>query len=89
MKDATVLRRVAHTRQTWGEEVRREREGQDLTLRDLAERAGLHFTTIGKIEQGRLEASLTVQIKIADALGVKRGALFPDTDGERREMAVA
>src|SRR5512141_2987582 len=45
-----------------------EREAQQLTQEQLAERAGIHATTIGKIERGQQIPSLALFILIAQAL---------------------
>ncbi len=45
-----------------------EREAQNLTQEQLAERAGIHTTTIGKIERGQQIPSLALFILIAQAL---------------------
>ncbi len=45
-----------------------EREAQRLTQEQLAERAGIHATTIGKIERGRQIPSLALFVLIAKAL---------------------
>lgn len=45
-----------------------EREAQNLTQEQLAERAGVHTTTIGKIERGQLVPSLAIFTLLARAL---------------------
>jgi transcriptional regulator with XRE-family HTH domain len=45
-----------------------EREAQGLTQEQLAERAGLHTTTIGKLERGQQIPSLALFILLAKAL---------------------
>jgi transcriptional regulator with XRE-family HTH domain len=45
-----------------------EREAQGLTQEQLAERAGLHTTTIGKLERGHQIPSLALFILLAQAL---------------------
>lgn len=47
----------------------REREAQHLTQEQLAERAGIHATTIGKIERGQQVPSLALLVLLAKALG--------------------
>jgi XRE family transcriptional regulator, regulator of sulfur utilization len=46
-----------------------ERESQRLTQEQLAERAGIHVTTIGKIERGQQVPSLALLVLLAKALG--------------------
>lgn len=53
------------------EKFKRAREEAGLTLRDLAEKAGLAPSTIQKIENSRLVPSLAVSIRLADALNRK------------------
>lgn len=48
-----------------GEIVRRYREREGLTQRDLGDNAGLHSTTIGKIESGDRGMSLDTFARIA------------------------
>lgn len=45
-----------------------EREAQRLTQEQLAERAGIHVTTIGKIERGQLVPSLALFALLAKGL---------------------
>lgn len=45
-----------------------EREAQQLTQEQLAERAGIHATTIGKIERGQQVPSLALLVLLAKAL---------------------
>lgn len=45
-----------------------ERESQRLTQEQLAERAGIHVTTIGKIERGQQVPSLALFVMLAQAL---------------------
>jgi transcriptional regulator with XRE-family HTH domain len=60
-----------------GENVRRRREELGLTGVQLAERAGMAPSAISQIETGRRSPSSTSVIKLADALGVEAGELFP------------
>lgn len=55
-----------------GEQFRRERLRQKLTLAQVAESAGLHLSTISRIERGQLDPSLESQlVPIANALGLR------------------
>jgi transcriptional regulator with XRE-family HTH domain len=60
-----------------GEEVRRRREETGLTGAQLAERAGLAPSAVSQIETGKRSPSSTSIIKLATALGVEPGDLFP------------
>ncbi len=53
------------------EKFRRAREQAGLTLRELAEKAGLAPSTIQKIENSRIVPSLAVSIRLAHALNRK------------------
>jgi transcriptional regulator with XRE-family HTH domain len=63
---------LAHYRKGFGANVRRLRlAGNGACSQDvLAQRARLHRTEIGKIEQGTVEPRLTTLVILADALGV-------------------
>jgi transcriptional regulator with XRE-family HTH domain len=66
-----------------------EREAQRLTQEQLAERAGIHVTTIGKIERGQQVPSLALLVMLAKALAcppedlLRR--LLPDTSAPKYE----
>lgn len=51
--------------------IQREREARGLTQEQLAERAGVHWTTVGKIERGRQIPSVALLAALAKALDVK------------------
>lgn len=46
------------------------REGQGLSLRTLAVMAGVHYTSLVRLEAGRYDPRLSTLRKIAAALGV-------------------
>ena len=60
----------------FGAAVKARREKLALSQEELAERAGLHRTYIGGIEQGRRNLSLLNIVKLAQALGTEPAALF-------------
>jgi transcriptional regulator with XRE-family HTH domain len=60
-----------------GDDVRRRREDLGLTGAQLAARAGMAPSAISQIETGKRMPSFTSVIKLADALGVSVGELFP------------
>jgi transcriptional regulator with XRE-family HTH domain len=60
-----------------GEEVRRYREELGLTGAQLAERAGMAPSAVSQIETGKRSPSSNSVIKLAEALGVEVGELFP------------
>lgn len=51
--------------------IRRERERQGLSLRDLAARCGIAHSHILRIENGRYSVTLDILSKVAAALGKK------------------
>ncbi len=54
-----------------GQRLRQLRVEQALTLRALAERSGVSYDTINKVELGQRPARLSTIRKLADALGVE------------------
>ncbi len=60
-----------------GEEVRRQREELGLTGAQLATRAGMAPSAVSQIETGKRTPSSTSVIKLAAALGVEVGELYP------------
>ncbi len=60
-----------------GEKVRAARERAFLSKRELAERAGLDRTTVGRIEGGVTEVYPRTIRKIAEALLVEPASLTP------------
>ena len=61
-----------------GEEVRRQREELGLTGAQLAARASLAPSAVSQIETGRRNPSSMSVMKLADALGVEVGELYPN-----------
>lgn len=60
-----------------GEEVRRRREELGLTGAQLAERANMAPSAVSQIETGKRSPSSNSVVKLANALGVEVGDLFP------------
>jgi transcriptional regulator with XRE-family HTH domain len=60
-----------------GQKVRTARERAFLSKRELAERAGLDRSTIGRIEDGVTEVYPRTIRKIAEALSVDPASLVP------------
>ena len=60
-----------------GQKVRKAREKAFLSKRELAERAGLDRSTIGRIEDGITEVYTRTIRKIAEALSVDPASLTP------------
>lgn len=65
----------------FGAAVRKRREGAQLSLTQLADRAGTHFAALSKIELSQRAPSLNVARKIASALGVTIDVLLQDAAG--------
>jgi transcriptional regulator with XRE-family HTH domain len=63
-----------------GERIKRIREARNMSVADLAERAGLHQDLIAALEQNELPPSLAPLIKIARVLGVRLGTFLDDVD---------
>ena len=61
-----------------GEKVRTARERAFLSKRELAERAGLDRSTIGRIEDGVTEVYPRTIRKIAEALSTDPSSLVPE-----------
>ena len=67
---------------TFGERLAHFREGKRWTIQELAERSGVHYSTIYKCEQGKhREPRVSEAAKLARALGVPLDVLA-DTYGE-------
>ena len=56
-----------------GEKIRRLRKQQALSMHQVADKAGVSSTTIHKLERNEMTPTITVLMKIADALGEKVG----------------
>lgn len=56
--------------------MRRLRTEQGLTQEQLADRSGLHLTTIARIETGKRDPKVSVVVQIACGLGVPASALM-------------
>ncbi len=61
----------------WGRRVRARREALEMRSVDLALKCGLSAQRIHQIETGECGTSDRLRIKVADALGVGAGELFP------------
>lgn len=64
-------------RAKFGRQLRKLREEKKLTQEELADIAGMHFTYIGQIERGLRNPSLVNLHKLAKALRISAGQLFP------------
>lgn len=62
--------------QELGKKVRRLRHKLNISQEDLAEKAGIHRTYMGKIERGESNPPLHTVSKVAKALRVRMSDLF-------------
>jgi transcriptional regulator with XRE-family HTH domain len=63
------------------ERLRRAREEAGLTLRQVADRAGLAPSTVQKVESGKIIPSVAVMVRLADALN-RRASFFIEDDAQ-------
>ncbi len=59
-----------------GRKIRLFRKRKDLNQEEVAEKAGIHVSTLGRIERGESNAPIQTLNKIAQALHVKAKELF-------------
>ncbi|WP_211312240.1 helix-turn-helix domain-containing protein [Halarchaeum salinum] len=57
-------------KQKLGNRIKELRELQNSSLEEVAEKADIHRTTLGKIERGNREPSISIALRIAEALDV-------------------
>lgn len=76
---------VAEIRTAFGRAVRFARMRRGMTQRDLAEASGVSRSTIGHIERGFVNPSLTIQDQIARALDLTPAQLLEAADQEREQ----
>ena len=60
----------------FGAAVKAGRDGLGISQETLAEKAGLHRTYVGGVEQGRRNVSLLNIVKLSQALGVEAASVF-------------
>ncbi|MGW5328536.1 helix-turn-helix domain-containing protein [Streptomyces sp. NPDC004014] len=72
-----------------GDVLRRERQAQERTLRDVADAARISLPYLSEIERGRKEASSEVLAAAARALGLDLGDLLSRTRSELLRRAGA
>ncbi len=65
-----------------GEIIRQKRREAGLTQEELAEKAGISISYIGKIEIGLQEPGTKILLKLAKMLNIKPGELPVGVDGE-------
>jgi transcriptional regulator with XRE-family HTH domain len=76
----TTARDTHRYLRAFGRNVKVQRVGLDLTQEQLAERAGLCRTFIGKLERGQTGINLVELPALAQALGMRQAELLPELD---------
>lgn len=66
------------------EKLKERRKFLDMTLRELAEKADISFSAVGKIENGQRDPSTNILGSLAEALGVSPNYFFEK--GEKDEI---
>ncbi|MDL2228661.1 helix-turn-helix domain-containing protein [Treponema sp. OttesenSCG-928-L16] len=69
----------------FGEKIRAVRERKSLTLKEVAERAGVSESLVSQIERNRVSPAIDTLLSLADALDIDLEYLFSDY---RRDRAV-
>ena len=72
--------------QALGRQIRQARRAQDLTVADLAARAGISAGMLSRIENGQISPSLATLRAVAGALGIPMASLFAAFE-ERRDSS--
>lgn len=68
-----------------GPNLRHYRELQGLSLRELAERTGIAYTTIGNYERGTTEISYDAALKLSESLGIPVQMIWDHIDASRAQ----
>lgn len=72
-----------------GEKIKSLRTNQEISIQELAERAGLTVEQVSRIEENIDIPSLAPLIKIARALGVRLGTFLDDQTSEADRLSAA
>ncbi|HMK87492.1 MAG TPA: XRE family transcriptional regulator [Steroidobacteraceae bacterium] len=75
-KRASTIERTGSPAGDLGRTARRLRERQNLTLADVAQRAGISSAMLSRLETGRVSPSLETIVALAQALGVTASVLL-------------
>ena len=67
----------------FGEKIRSVRERRSLTLREVAERAGVSESLVSQIERNRVSPAIETLLALADALDIDLEYLFADLKRDR------
>ena len=74
----TVARRSARLDKQIGKRVRLERTRRKLTLRQVADRAGMSNSQLSQVELGKNAASVWALVRIAKAMKIRPAKLLSD-----------
>lgn len=66
----------------FGEVVRRYRTKLGISQEDFADKAEIHRTYVSMIERGKVQVSITIAQKVAEALEVPLSRIFKDIENE-------
>ncbi|MGQ0545059.1 MAG: helix-turn-helix domain-containing protein [Betaproteobacteria bacterium] len=61
-----------------GAELRSQRKAQQMTLKDLAKKSGVHWVTLSKLENGVADLGLRKLVRVAQALGIELALQRPN-----------
>jgi transcriptional regulator with XRE-family HTH domain len=61
------------------------RDKRGLSVRRLAERSGVHYVSIVRMENGKLDPQLSTALKLSAALGISLSQLVEAPPKRRRE----
>jgi transcriptional regulator with XRE-family HTH domain len=75
-------------RYRFGEKIRAVRERRSLTLKDVAERAGVSESLVSQIERNRVSPAIDTLLSLADALDIDLEYLFSDYRKDRSVRVV-
>ena len=73
-----VARRDAKLDKRIGRRIRQERLRQNLTIRQVSDRAGMSFSGLSQVELAKNAASIAALVRIAKALGLRVSKLLSD-----------
>lgn len=82
------MKRVQQRREL-GRRIKTLRVQQGLTQEELAQACGLFRTYVARIESGAANPTVSVLLRVADALGVPAPMLFQDQEEPRKASAPA
>ncbi len=71
---------MAKIAELFGAAIRKRRERLGLSQEAFADKAGIHRTYVSSIELGKVQISITIAHKLAEALGVKVSKLWQEVE---------